>query len=278
MPELPEVEHARARTDRWLRGQRLEEVRSFDALVVIDPEAFERLRGATVEGVHRRGKHLLLRTTDGRALWFHLGMTGHVQALPASGPIAESALPRFTRWAIRTPTLVVALTDPRRLGRAHAGPGPAIEALHLGRLGPEVTAASPELLASVLDTRLPLKAALMDQARLAGLGNIHAAEALFLAGLHPERPSSSLRSAERERLAAAIREALDRAVVPPEEDLVYVNEGGSNPFLVYGREGEPCTVCGGPVGRVTTAGRSTYFCPRCQPLRPRAGPKPAPRR
>jgi len=275
MPELPEVEHARAQTERWLRGQRLDEARSFDALVVVDPEAFEGLRGATVEGVHRRGKHLLLRTTDGRALWFHLGMTGHVHALPASGPIAEAALPRFSRWALRTPKLVVALTDPRRLGRAHAGPASAIEAAHLGRLGPEATAASSELLASVLDTRLPLKAALMDQARLAGLGNIHAAEALFLAGLHPERPSSSLRVAERERLAAAIREALERAVVPPEEDLVYVNEGGPNPFLVYGREGEPCTVCGGAIGRVTTAGRSTYFCPRCQPRRPKSQAKTA---
>jgi formamidopyrimidine-DNA glycosylase len=275
MPELPEVEHARARTDRWWRRERIEEARSFDALVVVDAEAFEALRGAIVEGVHRCGKHLLLRTTDGRALWFHLGMTGHVQALPASGPIAEPALPRFTRWALRTPRRLVVLTDPRRLGRAHAGPVEAIEAEHVGRLGPEATDASPALLERILDTKLALKAALMDQARLAGLGNIHAAEALFLAGLHPERPSRSLRPAERERLAAAIREALARAAVPPDEDLVYVNEGGPNPFLVYGREGQPCTVCGAAIGRVTTAGRSTYFCPRCQPRRPKS---PAPRR
>lgn len=265
MPELPEVEHARARMDRVLRGARIEEARSFDDLVVMDQDAFGALAGATVEGVGRRGKHLLLTTTDGRALWFHLGMTGHMHALPARGPIAEPSLPRFSRWALRTPKHVVVLSDGRRLGRAHAGPAPAIEREHLGALGPEATEVTPALLAEILDTKLVLKAALMDQARLAGLGNIHAAEALFLAGLHPEREARTLNDAERERLAGAIQKALSRAMVSADEELVYVNEGGPNDFFVYGHEGEPCKVCGTAIGRVTTAGRSTYFCPKCQP-------------
>jgi formamidopyrimidine-DNA glycosylase len=267
MPELPEVEHARGRLERWLRGARIEEARAFDTMVVPDGPEVTALAGATVANVRRRGKHVLVETTDGRGLHLHLGMTGHVRAREGAGPIAEPSLPRFAKLALRVGGRIVVLTDARRLARVHAGPFATLEDKHFGKLGPEATEVTPELLLRVLDTKNVLKAALMDQARLAGLGNIHAAEAMFLARLHPERASRSIDAAERARLADGIREALRRATFSPDEDLVYANEGGPSDFFVYGRGGEPCDVCGSAIGNVTIDGRSTYFCPSCQPKR-----------
>lgn len=266
MPELPEVEHARARLSRWTKDQILEEVRSFDNLVVPDKDAFEALRGARVVRLDRRGKNVVVRFDGDRALWFHLGMTGHLTQLPRSTALTETALPRFTRWALATKQSVIALTDMRRMAKAIAGTTKAIDEAQLSGLGPEATDITSESLAKVLDTALVLKAALMDQSRIAGLGNIHAAEALFLAKLHPERPSRSLTSEETARLAQGIRDALERAKIDENEELAYVNEGGPNIFFVYGHEDEPCQVCGTTIVREVTRGRSTFLCPTCQPM------------
>ncbi len=297
MPELPEVDHAARRLSRWTKGRVIEEARALDELVVADGDAFEALRGATVLEVMRRGKNAVVRLEqDGqpKALWFHLGMTGHLKQLPRSTALTEVALPKFSRFAIAVSDSVIALTDMRRMGRAAAGPREAIESKHLSGLGFEATESTPERLAVALDTAQVLKAALMDQARIAGLGNIHAAEALFLAKLHPERPSRSLSSTELSRLSDAIRQALDRAMVSEDEELAYVSEGGPNIFFVYGREGEPCSVCKTEIVREVTRGRSTFLCPTCQatkvigaapktkasapratsPAKPRSTPKP----
>ena len=267
MPELPEVEHARARLSRWTKGKRIEEIRSLDDLVIPDRDAFEALRGLEVSRLDRRGKNVVVHFVGGagpRALWFHLGMTGHLSQLPRSTALTETALPRFTRWALSTKDSVVALTDMRRMAKGFAGTEEQVAA-HLSDLGPEATDVTPASLAEVLDTALVVKAALMDQSRIAGLGNIHAAEALFLAKVHPERPARSLTAEEIARLSSGIREALSRAMVPETEELAYVNEGGPNIFFVYGHEGEPCQVCGTTIVREVTRGRSTFLCPTCQP-------------
>jgi formamidopyrimidine-DNA glycosylase len=269
MPELPEVEYARSRLARWVRGAVIEAAHSFDELVVPDRAAFESLRGSRVVEVTRRGKNVVVELEDAdgteRALWFHLGMSGHLEELPRSTALELGSLPRFTRWVIATGAALVALRDGRRLGRAAAGLRGAIVDKHLKKLGPEATEVTSEMLERVLDTKKEVKVALMDQGRLAGLGNIHAAEALFLAKIHPERPARSIDAEERVRLATAIRAALARAMIPDTADLAYVNEGGENIFFVYGHKDEPCSVCGTPIARKELDGRSTYFCPGCQP-------------
>lgn len=267
MPELPEVEHARARLSRWTKGKRIEEIRSLDDLVIPDRDAFEGLRGLEVSRIDRRGKNVIAHFTGDegpRALWFHLGMTGHLAQLPRSTALTETALPRFTRWALATRDSVIALTDMRRMAKGFAGTEEQVAA-HLSDLGPEATDVTPASLTKVLDTALVVKAALMDQSRIAGLGNIHAAEALFLAKVHPERPARSLTAEEVARLSSGIREALSRAMIPETEELAYVNEGGPNIFFVYGHEDEPCQVCGTTIVREVTRGRSTFLCPACQP-------------
>jgi formamidopyrimidine-DNA glycosylase len=270
MPELPEVDHAVRRLSRWTKGQIIEEARALDELVVADGDAFAGLRGATVIEIIRRGKNAVVRLDQGgepKALWFHLGMTGHLKQLPRSTALTEVALPKFSRFAFAVKDSVVALTDMRRMGRAAAGPRAAIESKHLANLGFEATESTPDKLGVALDTAQVLKAALMDQARIAGLGNIHAAEALFLAKLHPERPARSLTGAELSRLSDAIREALTRAMVSEDEELAYIGEGGPNIFFVYGREGEPCSNCKTEIVREVTRGRSTFLCPECQAMK-----------
>jgi formamidopyrimidine-DNA glycosylase len=124
-----------------------------------------------------------------------------------------------------------------------------------------------ELKARLLSSRQPIKVALMDQARFAGLGNLHAAEALFRAKLHPSKKPGSLSEDDWKRLAKAIRETLSFGVRTTEADEVhYVEEGGEveNPFFVYGRAGEPCRRCKTPIKKLPQAGRTTYYCPKCQ--------------
>jgi formamidopyrimidine-DNA glycosylase len=118
-------------------------------------------------------------------------------------------------------------------------------------------------------TRRSLKEALMDQRTLAGLGNIQVSESLHRAKLHPERLGTSVDDDEVRRLAAAIKESLDATLEDEDspEPITYVEEGGENVFLVYDRAGQPCRTCRTPIERIVQGGRSTYFCPRCQPAR-----------
>jgi formamidopyrimidine-DNA glycosylase len=275
MPELPEVEHARRTLVRALGADPIVRAETADAIVVPQgPEVFATLVGARVVGSERRGKSVLLRLSGPGArelaLFFHLGMTGRlvVRDAPAAEPV------RFARWTIATAARAVTLADARRLGRARVGAyeevardsgfdelgpdalevttGPALAACFAGRGGRPLAA--------------PIKTALMDQSRLAGLGNIHAAEALFLARIHPDRATGSLRAAEWEALARGVHETLSRtlASMRDDEELVYVSDGGPNPFHVYGKEGEPCPACGAPIRRDEHAGRGTYYCGKCQ--------------
>ena len=278
MPELPEVEIARRQLARWLRDETIVQVRTPEPRSVreIAPAAFRRaLRGARVLAVERLGKHLLLRLPEDQVCWIHLGMSGKL-ALRTKG----SPVPRFARIAVFTASHVVELIDPRIFGGVDAGPREdVLTRHHLDALGPDAWREGAGLTGAELRAALtarpsaqPLKVLLMDQRRLAGIGNIQAAEALYRAGLHPARGTASLAPAEWDRLAAGLHATLAHtlAVTTPAEEseaVAYLSEGGhlESPFLVYGREGQPCGRCGASIVRAQHGGRSTYACPSCQP-------------
>jgi formamidopyrimidine-DNA glycosylase len=267
MPELPEVEIARENLERWLVGRRI--VRA----EVPDPRMRGRqsrrrvegaLEGASVRAVSRRGKFLLFDLGSTRkALVAHLGMTGKFLRQSRS-----EALPRFARASIdlgRGGRVVYC--DARRLGQFRlldAVEEKRIEALGIEPLGPDFKTGTVLDLARSSTT--PIKIFLMDQRRVAGVGNIQAAEALFLARIHPGRKASSLREEEALRLVRSLRRTLEREIARYRSGSgAYLHEGGENDFKVYGRAGEPCPSCRTPIARLVQGGRSSYFCPRCQP-------------
>jgi formamidopyrimidine-DNA glycosylase len=272
MPELPEVEIARRQLTRWLSGHDIvaaeaDPTRTFRGA---DRAAFESLRGR-LEGIERRGKYLMLSFEGGRGLLAHLGMTGKFVRRPPGKP------ERFSRARLVTEDgQVVHFCDARLFGRLEPTPAEALRSLApvaaLGR-DPLVDGLTPKTLADAIGkTKLPLKVALMDQSRVAGLGNIHAAEALFRAGLHPARQPKSLSPAEWKALCKAILTTIRFALTEEDADeITYVEEpGAQNPFLVYGRGGETCGKCKqSTVRSFTQGGRTTYYCPRCQPRTPR---------
>lgn len=286
MPELPEVEFARRSLVRWFDGRTLvraeadPKARTFrDAR----PADFEALRGALVRA-DRRGKYLLLGFSDGGAV-AHLGMTGKLVLRRAGEQV-----PYSRARLILDSGDVIHFRDPRLFGRIVPMPAAALDAWPAVRelgVDPLVDGLSvAQLKQAVGGSRQDLKVALMDQGRIAGLGNIHAAEALFRAGLHPSRAPASLTDDEWKRLRAGVMASLKFALAAQEvgDDIEYVEEpGAENPFLVYGRAGSPCRTCGTTVTSFTQGGRTTHVCPVCQPAAPRragaarAKPKPKPK-
>ncbi len=282
MPELPEVEIAARNLRRWTAGRRIEAVDADPGARRVfrpaTPAAFARaLAGARLGPIRRVGKQLLLSLERGGAplgLLAHLGMTG--KWIRREG---DAARPRFSRCRfVLDDGAVLHFDDLRLFGRLRVVPGGRFEEV------PEVAALGPDPLEQGIDlarlaaglarSRLPVKVRLLDQALLPGVGNILASEALFGAGVDPRRPARSLSPDEVRRLAeavlASVREAIAREEGP---EITYVEEpGAENPFRVYAREGEPCPRCGeAAIRRLVQAGRSTFFCPRCQVGRRRAG-------
>ncbi|MBX5481567.1 MAG: bifunctional DNA-formamidopyrimidine glycosylase/DNA-(apurinic or apyrimidinic site) lyase [Myxococcaceae bacterium] len=273
MPELPEVEIARRQLLRWMNGRRVvkaEPARGVRTFRGADPSAFARISGRLAEA-HRRGKYLLLGFDGGMGALMHLGMTGKFVIRP------EGVDEPYSRARLHLDDgRVIHFRDPRLFGRIEPAPVAQLHALGtIAALGidPYADGLSPgQLVAAVGDSKQDLKVALMDQSRIAGLGNIHAAEALFRARIHPARKPASLRADEWRRLARAIRATLDYGIRTQEheDEMQYVEEPGSpNPFLIYGRAGTPCPRCGTRVRSFTQGGRTTHYCPRCQPKRPR---------
>ena len=270
MPELPEVETIRLDLLPHVVGRRFTGVEIMPGAekVVALPslEEFRRaLPGLRIEGIERRGKYLLFPLADGRYLIVHLRMTGALIHRRVGAP-AESylrvRLPLDDKTELR-------YTDLRKLGMMWLVVDPT---LVVGKLGPDaLEALQPTTLRSVLDgRRAPVKAVLMDQTRLAGLGNIYADEALFLAGVRPSRPAGSLTMGEVERLHRAVGEVLREAMGHRGSSFRdYVNGEGKEGehqlhVRVYRRSGEPCYVCGAAIERIKLGGRSAHFCPRCQ--------------
>lgn len=275
MPELPEVEFARICLRRWLQRKTLARVEAERTRVLrgSSPEALEALAGHRLLEVERRGKWLLLRFDQGMGVLGHLGMTGKFVLQKKREPAPSHSRARF----VRADGAVIHYRDPRLFGRLLPGPLDAITGEEgWATLGPDAWDAplsAGELHARLATRKRAVKEVLMDQTVLAGLGNIQATEALFLAKVHPARPAASITPAEARRLASAIRETLERTLAMNEGDeaITYVEEDPEqNPFLVYGRTGEPCPRCRTPLVSLPLGGRTSAFCPRCQPARGRS--------
>jgi formamidopyrimidine-DNA glycosylase len=262
MPELPEVETT-VRGLRPLVGARVERAEELDPRLGLPKNA---LRGSMIRGVRRRGKYIVFQLSNGRSLVIHLRMSGR---LAWECPPEER---RYARLMLALDRGSLYFIDPRRLGTAtieddgfphDLGIEPFDRAFTADRLG-EIVGSS----------RAPIKTAIMNQKRIAGIGNIYACEILAEARIDPRRPARSLTPEEVERLRAATVSVLQSAI-----DRMGTTLGGSvsdyrhtsgaygsfqDRLRVYGREGEPCPRCETPVARIVQAGRSTYYCPGCQ--------------
>jgi formamidopyrimidine-DNA glycosylase len=267
MPELPEVETIRAQLAPRLEGRELVRVEILDPRLTRPHDLFEvteELEGDRVVAVERHGKYLLLRLASGRGLLVHLRMTGSFGFQPVSHERAVVELDdgsllvyrdvrRFGTW------LVLEDAELDRYLAEKNGPEP---------LGPRFTTAW--LAAQLARRRAPLKAVLLDQRVVAGLGNIYADEALWRARLSSLRPASSVTPEEARRLQRAIRATLRTGIERQGSTLTdYRTPEGSagamqEEFRVYGREGIPCPRCRTPIAKTRVGGRGTWFCPRCQ--------------
>jgi formamidopyrimidine-DNA glycosylase len=270
MPELPEVETVARELRQLLVGRKLVGLtRSRKALRTCWSKAWDqRIVGRRVEAVHRRGKWLLLELDGGAYLMVHLGMTGRFTVVPAAAKREP-----HTHLVFRLDNGdKLRFRDARRFGSVTYFPDrPSWEVFLATRLGPEPWDLRPAAFRTALkNTKRPVKAALLDQTVVAGVGNIYADEACFAARIDPRRPGNVIRSAEADRLLHAIRAVLDRAIELKGSTIRdYVGGTGGrggfqNEFQVYGREGEPCPRCGTAIESVRLAGRSTHYCPKCQ--------------
>ena len=273
MPELPEVAFARSSLERWLGGQELlrVEVKPNRVLRGTPVRSFARLRGRRLDSIERRGKWLFFHFDGDLALLAHLGMTGKFELqLPRDPPV------RFSRARfVRGDGAVVHYRDPRQFGRLWLGDIADVAGkTSWSELGPD--AYEPEItpahLARLLATTpRKIKDVLMDQTVIAGLGNIQVTDALYLARIHPARPTMSLTPSEIKRLAQAIHTSLERTIAMNQGDkIVYVEETKriENPFFIYGKAGAPCPRCRNILQKLVIAQRTSAYCPHCQPLRP----------
>jgi len=275
VPELPEVETVRRGLEPHVVGRRLERVQILDPRLTrpLPPdEVAAALEGERVAKLDRRGKYLLFRFESGRVLLIHLRMTGGLQHTPAGSPASEP----YLRAVLSLDNGAdVVYRDVRRFGTWIL-----LEVQELGpylaaRLGAEPFARSftAERLAGRLEgRRTSVKAALLDQRSLAGLGNIYVDEALWRARVHPLRPAGEVTGAEARRLHRAIRHALRLGIARQGSTLSdYRTADGArgsmqDEFKVYGREGQPCFRCRAPIQKTRAGGRGTWYCPTCQPL------------
>jgi formamidopyrimidine-DNA glycosylase len=262
MPELPEVEAV----CRKLRASVVcARIRSVTVWRCATPEVAELSSGRKITGVERRAKHILIRLSGGNTLHVHLRMTGNLFAIPDARLHSATARAVFHLQG----GAGIVYEDPRALGRIEVARTADLDA-SLADLGPEPLGAefTPDAFVTLArQSQQPAKLFLMDQRRIAGLGNIYAAEALFRAGVDPRKPLARMVSSRLVRLHGEIVAILETAV----ESAVRAYGGPGEfaeaedfPLAVYDREGEPCLRCGQGVRRIAQGGRSTYFCARCQ--------------
>lgn len=267
MPELPEVETIRAQLAPRLEGRTLARVEIFDPRLTRPHDLFEvieELEGDVVVGVERRGKYLLLRLESGLALLVHLRMTGSFGFAPVSHERAVIDLDDGSRLAYR---------DVRRFGTWLVLDGGDLEPYLAAKNGPEPLGprfTSTWLARQLARRRAPVKAVLLDQRVVAGLGNIYADEALWRARVSPLRPANELEPGDVNRVHRGIRAALRAGIERQGSTLRdYATPNGSagamqDEFRVYGRDGQPCPRCGTTIAKARVGGRGTWFCPRCQ--------------
>jgi formamidopyrimidine-DNA glycosylase len=281
VPELPEVETIRRHLAPHVEGRELREVEVLDerwTRPVAPQELVDAVAGRRVERLSRRGKYLVWELEHDVFLLVHLRMTGTLLLDPLGAP-------PYTRAWLRLDGHDVAFADQRRFGTGELALGPAaLEAFFAARLGVEPLGdgfTGAHLYALARTSRAPVKAFLLDQKRVAGVGNIYADEALFRARIHPLRPANRLTRAQAVALRDAIVATLDEgiaskgATIDDFRDPDGVSGAFQDRFLVHLREGEPCPRCGRPVKKIRAAGRGTYVCEHCQPkprLRARVTP------
>ncbi len=285
MPELPEVETVRRGFERVLLGRRIVDARLLrrDVLSVpgdpvrrfatstgrsVRPERVRPahlLRGLTVVELRRRGKQIALVASNGSSIVVHLGMTGQLLADPVLGGSHTHVL-----WGLDDGTRL-AFRDPRRFGHLWSLPDLATLERFWSTLGPDaLTISASDMRRRAGDSRRAIKAALLDQSVLAGVGNIYADEALFAAGIRPSRKASTLTVRHWDLLAEAVRGILAAAISARGSTLRDYRDAAGRPgtaqllHRVYGRGGEPCVTCGKTLTCVTQGQRTTVFCRHCQ--------------
>ena len=275
MPELPEVETVRRALVPAMEGRRIAaaHIGRPDLRWPLPPDLAARLTGRVVGVLARRGKFLLLALDGDETMLMHLGMSGSVRihatepeigkhdhmvlSIDAGGPDARPA------WIV--------FNDPRRFGWIDLSRGETHPML--ADMGPEPLGNSfsaTHLAAALAGRTGPIKTALLNQQIVAGIGNIYACEALFMAGLSPRRKAGTIRGGRAERLTGAIREVLSRAIEDGGTSLRdHVQPGGEIGYFVqrlsvYGREGQACHSCTTTIRSITQSGRSSFYCPACQ--------------
>ena len=270
MPELPEVETTRAGLEPLLKGRTLlgATVRIPGLRWPIPRDLGALLGGQKIQAVERRAKYLLIRCQGGTLL-LHLGMSGHLQVVPtalAAGRHDHVDLHLDNGNCLR-------FHDPRRFGALLWSEDDPLQHPLLAALGPEPL--DPALQGDYLyrvsrGKNVVVKVFLMDQKVLVGVGNIYASEALFRARINPLTPAGTLGLQRYQRLLAAVREVLNEAIAAGGTTLRdFRNEGGKPGYFarelqVYGKDGQPCRVCGSSIRQCRQGQRSTYYCPNCQ--------------
>ncbi len=295
MPELPEVETVARGLRRTIVGRRILTVRLGKTDFIDDPVALEQhLPGRQIEAVERYGKFMLLRLSPVRgpgspatngdavpaALLVHLGMTGQIALNPAAEPCEKHTHACFLLDDNRE----LRYTDARRFGRlAYLSAGPLADELSAFGADPlEVSVG--EFTEQTLSRRARIKALLLDQSFLRGVGNIYADESLWRAKIHPARLGASLKKDQAATLHRVLREILEKAIVMRGSSISDFLDAEGQPgeyqrhHRAYGREGEGCYRCGALIRRAIVAGRSSYFCPKCQPAPRGCRPLPLPRK
>jgi formamidopyrimidine-DNA glycosylase len=292
MPELPEVEVTRRQIAPLLVGRRIARVvTTRDSYFFLTrPQALRRrLCGRRIEKLDRHGKYLIAAVDDGQQLLLHLGMTGQL----FTAGVASVRLLSSTRGASLTPEAqleqfrpdvhthlqlhfedsgpAVFFRDARKFGKVQLL-GPGESSTRLALLGRDALTVSPaHLFKETRRRRVPIKTVLLDQSVLAGVGNIYADEALFLAGVRPSRRASRLTRRHCARLVAAVKRVLRRSIETGGSSISdYVRPDGSDGEYqderhVYDRTGEPCRRCRTKIKRIVIGQRSAHYCPRCQP-------------
>lgn len=294
MPELPEVETLRSGLEPALLGRRVTRAALYRRDIFITPAdpqgGFSRarsapkpapytpadlLQGATITALHRRGKQLAILSTSRRILLIHLGMSGQLRLVPSVGGarvLDPESLPSHTHaaWTLDSGDTLL-FRDPRRFGGLWSLASQGALDSRWAALGPDAATLSPEALAAAAaSSARPIKALLLDQSAVAGVGNIYADEALFLARISPRRLASRLKPDQLDLLASAIRETLAAAIRARGSTVRDYQDATGSPgraqlaHQVYGHARQPCPRCGSPLRGTRLAQRATVYCPRCQ--------------
>ena len=269
MPELPEVETIKTELEPQIIGRKFTDLTVHDSKPIKQPSVLEfrrRLIGQVIAGLERRGKYLIFRFVGGEALVMHFRMTGSLLLNPGQTVSYARIIFQLDDGS------QLVYVDRRRLGKLWLVKGDKAVS---SKLGPEPL--EPEFTIEVLSQRLlrrkaPVKAVLLDQGLIAGIGNMYADEALFAAKIHPMRTADSLSQKEIKRLHRAIIDVLRSAIARKGASVdTYVRPSGQpgtahDNFRVAHRGGKPCPVCGTPIQRLAIRNRGSYFCPHCQKL------------